>query len=333
MPHETAKIVRFHSLGGAEVLQLDTLPLPEPGPGEVRLRVKAIGLNRAEVLFRMGRYLSQPVLPSKLGYEASGIVEAAGEGVDRSWLGKTAGTVPAFAADRYGVYGEVAIVPAHALATYPEKLSFEEGTSIWMQYLTAYGALIAQGRLTKGDYVLVTAASSSVGLAALEIAKAEGAIGIATTRTSAKKAALLALGADHVIATEEEDLPSRVAEITGGKGTRIAFDPVAGKGIEALAAAASARGIIFEYGALSAEPTPFPLFPALRKHLTVKGYTLSELVSDPALFATAKQYVFDRLASGAFVPKIAKTFPLSNIVEAHRYMESNARIGKIVVTV
>jgi NADPH:quinone reductase-like Zn-dependent oxidoreductase len=327
------KIVRFHKLGGAEVLQLDELPLPEPGAGEVRLRVKAIGLNRAEVMFRGGQYLVQPKLPSKLGYEASGIVEAVGQGVDQSLVGKTVSTVPAFAADSYGVYGEVAIVPAYAIASYPERLSYEEGTSIWMQYLTAYGALIQQGKIGKGDFVLITAASSSVGIAAIEIAKAEGAVSIATTRTSKKKAELLALGADHVIATEEEGLVARVNEITGGKGARVVFDPVAGKGLEALAAATAASGIIFEYGALSAEATPFPLFSVLRKHLTIKGYTLFEVVSDPAAFAKAKQYVFDRLVSGAFTPKIDKTFPLSQIVEAHRYMESNAQIGKIVVTV
>ena len=329
----TVKIVRFHRTGGPEVLQLDELPLPEPAAGEVRLRVKAIGLNRAEVMFRMGRYLQSPKLPSKLGYEASGIVEAVGPDVDRGWIGKTVSTVPAFPATDYGVYGEVAIVPAYAIAAYPDRLSYEEGTSIWMQYLTAFGALIHQGHLVKGDFVLITAASSSVGIAAIEIAKAEGAISIATTRTSKKKAELLALGAGHVIATEEEDLAARVSEITSGKGVRIVFAPIGGKGLEGLAAAAAAGGIIFEYGALAAEPTPFPLFTVLGKHLTIKGYTLFEIVADPAVSSKAKQYIFDHLASGAFKPRIDKTFPLANIVEAHRYMESNAQIGKIVVTV
>jgi NADPH:quinone reductase-like Zn-dependent oxidoreductase len=329
----TVKIVRFHQTGGPEVLQLDELPLPEPAAGEVRLRVKAIGLNRAEVMFRMGRYLVQPELPSKIGYEASGTVEAVGPDVDPSWIGKTVSTVPAFPASVYGVYGEVAIVPAYALAVYPGTLTYEEGTSIWMQYLTAYGALIHQGHLAKGEFVLITAASSSVGIAAIEIAKAEGAISIAATRTSRKKAELLALGADHVIATEDEDLAARVNQITSGKGARIVFDPIGGKGLEALAAAAAASGIIFEYGALATGPTPFPLFSVLSKHLTIKGYTLFEVVGDPAAFPRAKQYVFDHLASGDFKPRIDKTFPLAKIVEAHRYMESNAQIGKIVVTV
>jgi NADPH:quinone reductase-like Zn-dependent oxidoreductase len=333
MPQETVKIVRFHELGGAEVLQLDELPLPEPQAGEVRLRVKAIGLNRAEVMFRMGRYLVAPVLPSNLGYEASGVVEAVGEGVDPAWVGKTASTVPAFGADKYGVYGEVAIVPAFALAEYPAKLSYEEGTSIWMQYLTAYGALIMHGGLTKGDFVVITAASSSVGLAAIEIAKAEGATSIATTRTAAKKAELLALGADHVIVTDEEDVAARVLGITGGKGARIIFDPVAGKGIAALADATAFGGTIFEYGALAAEPTPFPLFTALSRGLSIRGYTLFEVVSNPAAFAAGKKYVFDHLEAGDFKPRIDKVFPLSEIVAAHRYMEANAQIGKIVVTV
>ena len=150
MANDTVKIVRFHETGGAEVLKLEEMPLPEPGPGEIRLRVKAIGLNRAEVMFRMGKYLLPPELPSKLGYEASGVVEAVGEGVDKNWVGKTVSTVPAFAVNKYGVYGEVAIVPAAALAEYPESLSHEEGTCIWMQYLTAYGAFDALRRNDRG---------------------------------------------------------------------------------------------------------------------------------------------------------------------------------------
>jgi NADPH:quinone reductase-like Zn-dependent oxidoreductase len=329
----TVKIVRFHQTGGAEVLQLDELPVPDPAAGEVRLRVKAIGLNRAEVMFRTGRYLVEPKLPSKLGYEASGTVEAVGQGVDQSWIGKTVSTVPAFPADTYGVYGEVAIVPVNAIAVYPDSLTYEEGTSIWMQYLTAYGALIHQGHVAKGDFVLITAASSSVGIAAIEIAKAEGAIAIAATRTPVKRAELLALGADHVIVTEEEDVADRVKQITSGKGARIVFDPIGGRGLESLAAAAAVSGIIFEYGALASEPTPFPLFSVLGKHLTIKGYTLFEVVGDPTAFPKAKRYVFDHLAAGDFKPRIDRTFPLGKIVEAHRYMESNAQIGKIVVTV
>lgn len=333
MAKETAKVVRFHSLGGPEVLKIEEEQIPEPGKGEVRLNVKAIGLNRAEVMFRSGQYLESPVLPSKLGYEAAGVVAAVGPDVDKTWLGKKASTVPAFLMTSYGVYGEVAIVPASALAAYPEKLTPEEGTSIWMQYLTAYGALIAHAQITKGDIVMITAASSSVGIAAIEMVKAEGAISIATTRTAKKKATLVEVGANHVIATQEENILARVKEITGGKGARVIFDPIAGKGVELLAQAAAPGGTIFEYGALSLEPTPFPLFTALSKGLSVRGYTLREVLFDPKLRAKAEKYVFDHIQAGNFKPRIDRVFPFSKIIEAHRYMESNEQIGKIVVRV
>ena len=333
MANETAKVVRFHTLGGPEVLKIQDEPIPEPGKGEVRLNVKAIGLNRAESMFRRGHYLESPVLPSKLGYEAAGVVAAVGPDVDKSWIGKKASTVPAFFMTNYGVYGEVAIVPASALAVYPAKLTPEEGTSIWMQYLTAYGALIAHARITKTDFVVITAASSSVGIAAIEMVKVEGATSIATTRTSKKKAALAEIGAAHVIATQEEDFLARVNKITGGKGARVIFDPIAGKGIETLAQATAVGGTIFEYGALAPEPTPFPLFAALSKGLSIRGYTLREVLFDPKLRAKAQQYVFDHIEAGNFKPRIDRVFPFAQIVEAHQYMESNEQIGKIVVTV
>ncbi len=329
----TAKIVRFHQTGGAEVLKIEEIPTPEPGKGEVRLKVDAIGLNRAEVMFRNGQYLETPVLPSKIGYEAAGVVDAVGPDVDKSWIGQKASTVPAFSMSQYGIYGDTAIVPAYALARYPAKLSPAEAASIWMQYLTAYGALIHHAKIGKGDFVIITAASSSVGLAAIQIAKAEGAVSIATTRTSQKKAELLAAGADHVIATGEEDLAARVNEITGGKGARVIFDPVAGKGVELLAQVAAHGGIIIEYGALALEPTPFPLFASLQKALTVRGYTLGEITSIPELRIPAEKYIFDHLEQGSFKPRVDKTFPLAQIADAHRYMESNQQIGKIVVTV
>jgi NADPH:quinone reductase-like Zn-dependent oxidoreductase len=330
---ETAKVVRFHTLGGPEVLKIQEEAIPEPGMGEVRLNVKAIGLNRAEVMFRRGEYLESAVLPSKLGYEAAGVVAAVGPDVDKSWLGKKASTIPAFLMTSYGVYGEVAIVPTSALAAYPEKLSPEEATSIWMQYLTAYGALITHAQITKEDFVVITAASSSVGIAAIEMVRVEGAISIATTRTSKKKATLVEVGATHVIATDEEDFIARVREITGARGARVIFDPIAGKRIELLAQAAAVGGTIFEYGALAPEPTPFPLFTALSKGLSVRGYTLREILSAAKLRAKAEQYVFDHVKAGNFMPRIDRVFPFAEIVEAHRYMESNEQIGKIVVTV
>jgi len=334
MQASSVKIVRFHHTGGPEVLKVEQLPLPEPGKNEVRLRVHAIGLNRAEAMFREGAYLVEPKLPSKIGYEASGIVEAVGTDVDKNMIGKKYSTVPCFDLGTYGVYGEVAIVPAYALAAYPEKLSYAEATSIWMQYLTAWGALVHSGKLSQGDYVVITAASSSVGLAAIQITQAQGAKSIAVTRTAEKKAELLALGADHVIVTNDENFTTRINDITDGKGARIIFDPIAGKGVNTLVEGLAPAGILFIYGNLANEPmTPFPLFQALSKGLTLRGYTLFEIVSQPKIRAEAEKYICKQLEDGTFKPKIARTFKLDQIVDAHRYMESNAQIGKIVVTV
>jgi len=327
------KIVRFHTVGGPDVLRIEEEAPKQPGKGEVRLRVRAVGLNRAESMFIRGQYLESPKLPAGVGYEAAGVVEAVGPDVDKKWIGKQVSTIPAFSMNDYAMLGEEVIAPATALGEYPAKLSPTEGAAIWMQYLTAYGALIAVAHLAKGDFVVIPAASSSVGIAAIEIAKAEGAISIATTRKSNKRAELLCLGADHVIATEEEDMVARVKEITGGRGARVIFDPVAGPFLEKLAQAAAVGGIVFEYGALSMQPTPFPLFTALLKGLCVRGYTLLEITRNPEKLPPAEKYVYDRLADGRFRPKVAKTFPFEQTVEAYKYLESNAQVGKIVISV
>jgi NADPH:quinone reductase-like Zn-dependent oxidoreductase len=328
-----SRIVRFHRTGGPEVLQLDELDIGEPKAGEIRLKVRAIGLNRAEAMFRSGTYLERPDLPSKLGYEAAGEIEAIGEGVTGFSIGDAVSTIPAFSMTQYGVYGDAAILPAHAVAKHPANLSWSEAAAIWMQYLTAYGALIKLGGLAKGDAVIITAASSSVGLAAIQIVNSLGAISIAATRTSAKRDALLKAGAQHVIATNEQDIAAEVQRLTGGKGARLVFDPVAGPGVEALAKAAAEGGTLFLYGALAMQPTPFPLFPALGKNLALRGYTLFSITRDPASLEAGKSFVTQGLAAGSFKPLIARSFPLGEIAEAHRYLESNQQVGKIIVTV
>ncbi len=328
-----AKTVFFNKLGGPEVLEIKDAATRAPGEGEVKLHVEAVGLNRAELMYMGGHYFEQPVLPSRVGYEVVGVVEEVGPGVDTGYKGKRIGTVPGYSMNKNGVLGEEAVVPANMLAPVPEKLSSAEGAAVWMQYLTAYGPLVLHGKVGEGDFVLITAASSSVGLAAIQVAKAQGAISIATTRHSNKRDALLAAGADYVIATEEEDLAARVKEITGGKLARIVFDPIAGKFVEKLAEAAAPGGTIFIYGLLSMEPTPFPLMQVASKGLVMRWSGITSVVADPEAFVTAKQYVVERLEDGRFHPKIAKTFPLEQSVEAYRYLASNQQVGKVVITV
>jgi NADPH:quinone reductase-like Zn-dependent oxidoreductase len=338
MSNSTARIVRFHEIGGT--LQLEEVLVPDPGENEVRIRVKAIGLNRVEALFWAGKYFVQPVLPSKIGVEASGIVEAVGPGVDPSWLGKAISTIPSIPIAANGVAGEVAILPISVLAEHPTNLSFEEAAAIWMPYLTSYGALVQDGKFGKGDFVLLTAASSSIGLAAIQTIRAQGGASIATTRASAKKADLLALGADHVIVTGEEDLVERVMEITGD-GARLVMDSIAGEGLNALAQATATGGTIVVAGFLGTDmfgyadgmPTPFPFIDAVGRNLNIRGFNAQGLMSDQAAMKIAKSYIFDRLVAGDFKPKVDKIFTLEKIEEAYRYLDTNAQIGKIVVTV
>jgi NADPH:quinone reductase-like Zn-dependent oxidoreductase len=328
-----ARIVRFYETGDPEVLRIEEIEVPPPGKGEVQIRIHALGLNRAESMFRRGQYLEEPKLPARLGYEAAGTVAAVGPGVQGFQVGDAVSTIPSFSLNAYGLYGDLANAPAHAVTHHPATLSWVDAAAVWMQYLTAYGALIDIAGLTKGDTVVIPAASSSVGLAAIQIANRVGAVPVALTRGSSKRQALLDAGAARVIATDEQDLVQDIRGLTGGKGARVVFDPVGGPTLTKLAQATAQLGILFLYGALSPEPTLLPLFDVLGRWLTIRGYVLHEITSDPKRLERGKRFVNDGLADGIFKPLIAKTFPLDQIVEAHRYLESNQQIGKIVVTV
>ena len=327
-----SQIVRIRETGGPEVLRFEEMEVGEPGPGEIRLRVEAIGLNRSEAIYRSGAYLIPPKLPSLMGYEACGILEAMGAGVTGFSPGQRICVLPSYRLGEYGVYGEKAIVPARSVLPAPAGLSAPQAASIWMQYLTAF-AIIEVARAGIGDYVLIPAASSSVGLAAIQLANWAGAVPIAATRHSNKRQALLEQGAKHVIATAETDLVAEVMRITAGKGARIIFDPVQGPEVEKLANAAAEEGIIFIYGSLSNQPTIYPHWPAALKGLSLRGWVASAIWNKLERFARARALIERGLAEGHLKPVIARTFALSQIVEAHRYLESNQQIGKIVVTV
>jgi NADPH2:quinone reductase len=338
---DTARTVRFSRLGGPEVLQIEDLPIVEPKSGEVRIRVQAIGLNRAEIMFRTGQYLEQPKFPSRIGLEAAGIVEAIGARVTEVRIGDKVSVATGQSIAKYGTYGETAIVPASSAISYPDNLTPEEAASVWVQYLTAYFAFVDLAKIQPGQSVLITAATGGAGLGAIEVARLLGAVAIATTRSASKLQALLDLRADHVIVTSKEDLGSRVKEITGGRGADLIFDPIAGDTLPTLAEAVAWGGQIILYGALGGTNVPYPLFAAFARNFTLRSYvvysfcgleTLGLRRNDEA-FARAVQFINENLASGKLQPLIAKIFPLSEIQEAHRYMESNQQLGKIVIKV
>lgn len=328
-----SKVVRFYETGGPDVLRIEDVDVGEPGPNEVRVKIEAIGLNRAELGFRACRYLESPRLPARIGYEASGIIESLGAGVVDFVVGEPVSIIPAFSMNDYGVYAERAVVPAYALLKRPTGLDATTAAAVWMSYPTAWGALCDIARITFGDVVVITAASSSVGLSAIQIANSVGAIAVAVTRTRDKLEALEAAGAAHVVVSDEQDLVEEVMRITGGAGARIVFDPIGGPVLEQLAALAAPLGIIFQYGALSGAPTPFPLLTVAGKGITIRGYTLFEFIRNPVALARCATFVQSGLARGYFAPVISKVFDLSEIVAAHAYMELSQHVGKIVVTV
>ena len=326
------KVVRIHQPGPPEVLQIENLEIGLPGEGEALVRIEAIGLNRAEAIFRQGTYIAPPSYPARIGYEASGELLATGPGVQGLAPGQRVSILPNFRQGNYGVYAQQAIVPASSLIPIPDWLGPLDAAAVWMAGFTAM-AVIEVGHAGPGDFVIIPAASSSVGLAAIQLANWAGAETIAATRTSAKAEALLAAGASHVIATEEVDVQAEVMRITGGKGARLVFDPVGGPFVDTWAKSMAERGILFIYGGLSGQDTPYPHWPAAMKGLSIRGWVASEIWSKPERFARYRDLILHGLTGGQLKPVIARTFALDQIVEAHRFLESNQQIGKVVVTV
>lgn len=328
-----ARQVQFDRIGGPEVLRIVEVEMPAPGTGEVRIAVKALGLNRAESLYRSGSYIIDPIFPARLGSEAAGVIEAVGPGVTGLAPGDRVAVVPAFSYHDYGLYGDLVLAPARATVKLPDGLSWTDAAAVWMAYVTAWGALIDTADLKPGETVLIPAASSSVGLAAIQVTNAVGAIPVALTRTAAKADLLREAGAAHVIVTDEADLATEVRRITSDAGARVVFDPVGGPAFAQLASVTAERGILIVYGALDPRATPLPVGEVLGRSLTIRGYLIFEATQDDAKLAAATTFVLNGLAGGALRPRIDRIFPFEAIADAHRHLESNAQTGKIVVTV
>jgi NADPH:quinone reductase-like Zn-dependent oxidoreductase len=328
-----SRTIKFSKPGGPEVLEFIETQVPAPGPAEVRIKVKAIGINRAESMWRNDEYIEPVKFPAGLGYEAAGIVDAIGPDVTGFAVGDEVNVIPSFSMNQYFTYGEVITVPEYAVVKHPKSLSFEQAASAWMMFVTAYGALIEDAKVGKGDFVLISAASSSVGLAAIQIANYAGATSIALTRTSAKKKQLLEAGAAHVIAMEEVDLVQEVMRITDGKGARVAFDAVGGPNFPKLISALTFQGIVFIYGALAEADTPIPVLAMIAKVPAIKGHNIWLTTGDETRRKAAVEYVLKGLESGALKPIIDRTFKFDEMVEVHRYLENNGQFGKVVVTV
>lgn len=325
-----SKVARVHALTGLDGVSVDDIEVAAPGPGEVRIAVTAIGLNRADVMAMSGGFGEIP-LPSKFGYEAAGAIESIGDGVSGFAVGERVATLPGLPLD-LGACGELIVVPADMLVKAIDGQSDVEAAASWMQYLTAY-AVRAYRPIEAGDAVVITAASSSVGLAAIQIVRADGGVPIAVTRGRAKVDALREHGAEHVIVSDEEDVGARIREITGGQGAALVFDAVGGQSFQSLLMSLRIGGLAIIYGGLAGEPETIYGTMLAFNDLTIRGFATNYLVADPKQRAEAVAYVRARIASGEFKPVIDRTFPLTDVVDAYRHLQSNQQIGKIVVTV
>ena len=305
--------------------------MPEPKGSEVRIKVDAFALNYGDFGLMEDDYVFSLELPSCFGDEATGIVDALGPEASKFQIGERVSTVT-FRNEGYGVNAEYALFPEDYLARYPANLSVAEGTSIWVQYLTAYYALFAVADIGPQDFVLVTAASSSAGIGATQLAKLSGASVIGTSRTSANRAFVLETGADHVIATGEEDVAARILHITGGAGARIVYDSVGGSLMAEYADAFGQDAIVFLYGDMSGEPTPIPISEAIRANAVIRPHSVYNFVNREKLRESGIAFIYAALENGSVKPYIDRTYPLECFREAFAYqLAARNRRGKIVI--
>ena len=325
-----AQVVVFDEIGGPEVLKIRDRPVTEPAAHEVRIRVEAIGVNRADQMLRSGVYAFLPQLPgSRLGVEAAGVVDAVGADVTTLAVGEPVLVTAVPQMDADGVYGEYVNLPADTVIHRPGDLGAVDAAALWVVYASAYGALVEKAGIRPGDHVLITAASSAVGMAAIQVANRIGAIPIATTRRAGKKAALLKAGARHVIVTEERDVVQAAHDLTNGVGVDIILDAIAGPGLPELAKAAKFSGTIVVTGWLDTRPALLPMnWP-----LTIIGYSSYEHTLNKDGITRIAAFLDSGLRAGALSPTVSKVFALNEVVDAHRYLESGEQLGKVVITV
>lgn len=315
--------------GGPEVLELRDVPAPEPGPGEVLVRVRAVGLNRADVLQRKGHYPAPPGVPADIpGLEYAGEVAALGAGVTRWRPGdRVMGLVAGGACAELLVAHEDTAIPAPAAWPYTEAAAVPEA------FLTAYDAIIRQLGLTAGEAVLIHAVSSGVGTAALQLAHAWGARTFGTSRSAEKLGRAAPLGLDVAIDSSREDFAEVVRRETGGRGVEVVLDLVGGPALEGNLKALALRGRMIIVGLTAGRAARLDMGLVLNKRLTIVGTALRSrsLEEKAALTRDFEREVMPLLAAGRLRPVLDRGFPMAEAAEAHRVMESNAHFGKLVL--
>ncbi|RKI73514.1 quinone oxidoreductase [Corallococcus sp. AB049A] len=318
------KAIRYHQLGGPEVLRWEDAPEPVPGPGQVLLRVHAAGVNFADTERRRGLYDAQVPLPRILGSEAAGVVRAVGPGVDASWVGRRVVALTKQA------YAEAALAPVEQLLVLPPEVSFEEAAALLVQGLTAYHVVHTVGRVEAGQTVLIHAAAGGVGLLAVQLAKAAGARVIGTVSGEAKAKLARDVGADDVIRYDREDVAASVRELTGGRGVERVLDSVGASTWQASLDALAPFGHLVSYGNASGHPPHVEVESLYAKSLTVSAYWL-HTPTPPEVQRKAREALLAEVVAKRLRLVVGLTLPLSRAEEAHRQLEGRSTVGKVVL--
>ncbi|MET8569254.1 quinone oxidoreductase [Streptomyces sp. NPDC004783] len=319
-----AHAVRFHETGGPDVLRWEAVEVGDPGPGEVRVRHHAVGLNFADTYFRTGLYPAP--LPSGLGVEGAGVVEAVGAGVTEFAEGDRV----TYTGSPLGAYSTERVMPVGSLLKLPDAIGFETAAAMTMRGLTSAYLLRRIHPLRAGDAVLLHAAAGGVGLILTQWAKLLGITVIGTVSTEEKAAVARSHGCDHVIHYRREDVAERVRELTGGEGVAVVFDSVGKDTVEGSMASLRRRGLLVCFGTSSGVPPLDAMQLVLHGSLFVTRPALADYIAEPAERAALSQELFGHVAAGRIRIEVNQRFALDEAARAHRALEAGRTTGSSV---
>lgn len=329
--------------GGPEVLKVQEAPDPEPGTGEMRIRVGAAGVNFADIMARMGQYQDFPGIPGVPGYEVAGTVDAVGQGVEYTWIGKSVLGMTKFLG-----YSDVVCVPENQVVLRPDCLSVEEAGGFPVTYLTAYQLMIAMGGLKAGETMLVHSAGGGVGISAIQLAKVLGAKVIGTASAS-KHDYLRSIGVDHLIDYRTEDFEKRTLEITEGKGVELVLDAVGGRSFKQSFRVLSATGRLGMFGFSTAVAGKRPSLwtflkgvwnmpwfqfnpvTLMNENKGVFGVNMGRMWHEGPRIKAWLEHLMQMVETGQLKPQIDRSFSFEEAPEAHHYIQDRKNIGKVLL--
>lgn len=319
---------RYYETGAPEVLRWERVKVGDPGPGEVRIRHRAVGLNFADTYFRTGLYPAP--LPAGMGVEGAGVIEAVGPGV----TGFAAGDRVTYTGSPLGAYSTERVMPAEHLIALPDEIGFDTAAAMTMRGLTAAYLLRRIHPLRPGDTVLLHAAAGGVGLIFTQWAKLLGVTVIGTVSSDRKAEIARAHGCDHVIVYTREDVAERVRELTDGAGVRVVYDSIGKTTFESSLNSLARRGLLVCFGTASGPVPPIDAMTlAVKGSLFVTRPALADYIADPAERAELAGELFSHVGAGRIRIDINQRYELADAVTAHRDLEQGTSIGSSVFTV